>query len=83
MSTNRVAATYVTHEGQEYLVSTINRTSSVLGDCSMYAETMVWRVDEKRERLQQESLYQADDAPGSVHTHCQIVLKIAAGQLGF
>ena len=83
MSSNRVAATYVTHEGREYLVSTINRPSSVLGDCSMYAETMVWPVDEKRDRTQQESLYQAEDACGSVHTHCQIVLKIAAGQLGF
>ena len=49
----------------------------------MYAETMVWPVDEKRDRTQQDSLYQAEDACGSVHTHCQIVLKIAAGQLGF
>ena len=83
MTTNRVAATYVTHAGREYLVSTINRTSSVLGDCSMYAETMVWPVDEKRDRTQQESLYQAEDACGSVHKHCQIVLEIDAGQLGF
>lgn len=81
--TNRVAATYVTHKGREYLVSTINRTSSVLGDVSMYAETMVWPVDEKRERTQQESLYHCADLCGSLVNHCQVVRKIAAGLLGF
>ena len=81
--TERVAATYVTHEGREYLVSTINRPSSAMGGPSSYAETMVWPVDGKRDRTQQECLYQCDDCCGSLRAHCQVVLKIAAGQLGF
>ena len=81
--TERLAATYVTHEGREYLVSTINRPSSAVGDSSSYAETMVWPVDGKRDRTQQESLYQCDDRCGSLLAHCQVVRKIAAGELGF
>ena len=81
--TERLAATYVTHEGREYLVSTINRPSSALGGPSSYAETMVWRVDDKRDRTQQKSVYQCDDCCGSLRAHCQVVLKIAGGQLGF
>ncbi len=83
MITSRLAATYVTHKGHEYLVSTINRQSSAVGDVSMYAETMVWPVDEKRERTQQESLFQCEDRCESLNAHCQVVLDIAAGQLGF
>jgi hypothetical protein len=81
--TERLAATYVTHKGREYLVSTINRPSSAVGDSSSYAETMVWPVDDKRDTTQQESLYQCDDRCGSLRAHCQVVLKIASGQLGF
>ena len=81
--TERLAATYVTHEGREYLVSTINRPSSAAGDFSSYAETMVWPVDDKRDRTQQGSVYQCDDCCGSLRAHCQVVLKIASGQLGF
>ena len=81
--TERLAATYVTHEGREYLVSTINRPSSAVGGPSSYAETMVWPVDDKRDRTQQESLYQCDDCCGSLRAHCQVMVRIAAGQLGF
>jgi len=83
MSSYRLAATYVMHEGRAYLVSTINRPSSVIGDYSMYAETWVWPVDQHRERTQEEPLYQDEDCCGSVRVHCAIVSKIAAGQLGF
>jgi hypothetical protein len=78
----RLAATYVTHGGREYLVSTINRQSSAVG-LRFYAETMVWPVDDKRDRTQQESLYQCDDRCGSLIAHCQVVRKIAAGELEF
>ena len=81
--TERLAATYVTHEGREYLVSTINRPSSAIGGPSSYAETMVWPVDDKRDRTQQKSLCHFDDCSGSLRAHCQVVLKIAAGQLEF
>jgi hypothetical protein len=80
--TERLAATYVTHGGREYLVSTINRQSSAVGP-RFYAETMVWPVDDKRDRTQQGSVYQCDDCCGSLRAHCQVVLKIASGQLGF
>jgi hypothetical protein len=80
--TERLAATYVTHGGREYLVSTINRQSSAVGP-RFYAETMVWTVDDKRDRTQQESLYQCYDLCGSLLAHCEVVRKIAAGQFGF
>ena len=82
--TNRVAATYVTYEGREYLVSTIDRPCSAVASYGHpYAETMVWPVNEKRERTQENFLFQCEDSAGSVRAHCQVVLKIAAGQLDF
>lgn len=81
--TERLAASYVMHAGREWLVSTINRPSSALNDAVNYAETMVWPVDHERKRTQQDSVYQCEDICGSVFFHCQIVLKIAAGQMDF
>jgi hypothetical protein len=75
--TERLAATYVTHEGREYLVSTINRQSSALGDFASYAETMVWPVNEHRERTQQGCVAQGECTAGSLKTHFAFVEQIA------
>jgi hypothetical protein len=72
----RVAATYVTHDGREYLVSTIDRPSSVVGECgAVYTETMVWAVDDKRQRVGG-VLMQDEDMAGSVRVHCEIVRRV-------
>ena len=67
------------------LVSTIDRPcSSVACGCGLlYTETIVWPVDENRERTQQDSLFRCEDCAGSLRAHCQTVVKIAAGELGF
>lgn len=79
----RLAASYVTHAGREWLVSTINRPSSALDDAVNCAETMVWPVDHEQKRTQQACVYQCEDICGSVFSHCQVVLKIAAGKMDF
>ena len=72
-------ATYVSHKGKWWRVSTINRESSAIGGYGhKYAETLVWDWDVATQKLG--SICHTDSwSEDSIHKHQQIVNKIHEG----
>lgn len=70
-----LASSRVAHKKQVYVVSTIDRDSSVVGSHGMrYAETMVWSLDQENQL--KEILHQAEGPSMSLNVHLKISQKI-------
>lgn len=69
-------ATYVSHKGRWWRVSTINRESSALGGYGhKYAETVVWDWDVDNQDVG--AIHHINgDSYGNINTHRQIVERI-------
>jgi hypothetical protein len=67
---------YVSYEGQEYFVSTINRTSSAYyGGPLIYAETLVWEYD-RTINQRGDLVLERDDLRDSIRMHVKVVEDI-------
>lgn len=72
-------ATYVSHKGKWWRVSTINRESSALGSYGhKYTETLVWDWDVETQKIGN-ICHMGECSEGSIHKHQQIVNKIHEG----
>ena len=69
-------ATYVSHKGKWWRVSTINRESSALEAYGhKYAETLVWDLDVDNQAVG--AIHHSDsDSYGNINTHQQVIERI-------
>ena len=70
----RLCQSYVSHNGQEYFISTINRESSAMYG-GVYAETLVWEWD-RETRKRGKIVGQAEGPKDSIYAHIQMIEKI-------
>jgi hypothetical protein len=72
----KLAQTYVQHNGKWFFVSTINRESSALAAYGMmYAETMVWEVDYDTKK-RGELLYSLEAGKDSLREHQRAIEEL-------
>jgi hypothetical protein len=77
MASKFLAATTVCHGEDFYSVSTIDRDSSSM-EGGRYAETLVWRLDEYKNRVGGH-IAQDEASEGSLRGHFAMVERIRAG----